>query len=286
MDRIRLCFEEQATGELQRIYKDIRHETHFPWVPMVFQALAPFCDFTRLCWRELRPLVRHQAVEYGAAHLLRLANERVAAELKPENDVDYLLDRKLQRSLTKYHRQLLPFYLAAPRIAIWLSRVHTWFFERRPAESPELLRLQRLPYPTEMGEVVRPIRDETATPSCLALFEQIQGDLRLPFVSTIYRVMARNPEFLSPAWHSLREMFPRPEFKCIGDDLEQAAYAWSHELPLTKITREQIEKLPDMDEHSMRLLSVVVDVFQETSLRLIIHLTYWSHQLHAARSRE
>ncbi len=285
MDRIKIIPEKEAAGELKRIYKDIRRELRFPWVPYIFQAFAPYPDFMRLCWKEIRPLARHRAVEYGAAQILRHASNRVANELHPEADIRYLLDRKLQRSLAEFHRQLLPFYLGAPRMLVWVTRIHSWFYERLPGEMQERVKLKPLPFPNDMGIEVKPIRDENASRATRAMFEQIRLDVGSPITHTAYRVLARSPEFFEPAWASLREVLRTPMYRSIEDELREVAGAWVRELPRTTVTPEKIQALPDMDEYSTRLLSLLADMFYQLLPGLVIHLTYWGHQLHAARAR-
>lgn len=286
MDRIRVWPEDTAKGELKDIYKDICKEMRYAHVPTPFQAFALYPEFMRLFWKEVRPLVRHRAIEHGAAQVLRRAGERVAAELRPESDIEYLRGRKQQRNLSALHQGILPFYLGAPRIFVLMSRIYGWFFENVPGETYESVNLQPLPYPRDMGMEVKPILDSQASPAERELFERIRLDMKVPVTNVAYRALARNPEFLKPAWASVRRVVGTPEYKSIEQELFEVAGAWSRELPSTSVTREKIESLPDMDDYSIRMLSIVAETFYRMFPGLIINLTYWSHQLHAVRATD
>ena len=68
--------------------------------------------------------------------------------------------------------------------------------------------------------------------------------------------------------------------------MQGIAGAWARVLARTDLTREKIAALPDMDEYSMRLLSLLEELFHDFSFSLVMQLTFWCHQLHAARTRQ
>lgn len=108
--------------------------------------------------------------------------------------------------------------------------------------------------PEDAGERIKPVYDD------------LQASLRVPFVNLIFRSLANYPDYLVPAWQTLKPIVRSPAFEQAADDLrrsarlEQAPDGLSEGISVT----DQLRAFNDTIHYVLPKLLLVVTLLDES----------------------
>lgn len=196
--------EYRAEGETKRRYEDMKSVLQVPWMGVVTMAFAHYPTFFDTLWDGWRQVCASEPFVAAARELRALAEERVA-DLSPPPIADRLdglgyapreLDA-IREAIEVFSHGNQPYVLIA-------------FAARLLLEGGALSDDGTAPAPFEgrhAPDVSVPfvmVERHHAMADLQAVYDDVMGTLRLPFVNSDYRMLARWPSYFALAWDDLK----------------------------------------------------------------------------------
>lgn len=100
-----------------------------------------------------------------------------------------------------------------------------------------------------LGEVL----PEDASPEVKEIYDDIQAVLRVPFANFLFRVMARDPQYLQAGWAAVRPVATSRRFEAAAGELRDALRAAGVKRP------DAILELPSQDAEKIRAFTESID---------------------------
>jgi hypothetical protein len=97
--------------------------------------------------------------------------------------------------------------------------------------------------PWKMGNRLRLVREQDASPDIRAIFEEIKQTIGLPYIPIIYQAYASLPLFLVAHWERFRPVISSRNFFELGDRLRADAYTRAHNYFDIPDLCEQVQEL-------------------------------------------
>ena len=223
--------EYLVDGDRKDDYDDTKTVLQVPWMGVVTMAFSHYRRFYRTLWPGVRPAFQSaQFVE--SASRVRAVAERLAATfqsnclLEPLHTMGYApweIDQ-IRKLISVFHFGNVP-YATLATMARALLEGH----ELAPKDA------SFSPYQGRHApDVTVPfvlMEAHHAEGSTKALYEDIKEQLRLPFVNTDYRALARWPTYFTSAWHALRPHVQTPEYEGAVAEIHHLLVEFSATLP-------------------------------------------------------
>ena len=201
--------EFAATGARKAVYEDTKAALGVPWMGVVTMAFSHYPAFYAALWSAVGPLVR--TAEFGAAcRDLRAVAEAQAdgldiADLGPALRSKGYSARELddvRASIEVFSAGNMPYVLIASLARSLLAGGSLATGRPTVMESP----------PPVAARLVLLERHHADAPT-VAIYDDIQATLGLPFVNTDYRALARWPTYFATAWTDLKTAIVAPGYE-------------------------------------------------------------------------
>ncbi len=200
----------EVTGELAKLYDDIRNTLRVPLVNYLFRALANYPDELEALWYGFKPAFRRMSMERAADDLR--SHARLDDIAPPDRWPSEALDEwdRIRAYTDSIHYVLPKLLLVASTLSG--EREPTPVGDHESASDPSAS--QQLPYGPAPGTIRLPmVEPSDASPDVAELFDDIRRQHGHPGVASYFRALANWPSFLDAVWRQLR---PRIG----GDDYE------------------------------------------------------------------
>lgn len=233
--------EHEATGEIERVYHEIRQVLRVTGVNLNLRTWATFGRFLPSVWDALRPNLETRAFEDASD---RVRAEAVAAAEKLPR-LDALVGPSLGESQRYQIQAALDLYHTInPKLLVLTSAVRLALDGEKigggsdaPAERIERGEPPGM-FPMEM------VAEEPDDDRLRELFEDIQSTLNLPSINSDYRTLGLWPDYLGAAWAKLKPLVGQPASVQAADALRETARALARELPLPfEFSRDRVSEL-------------------------------------------
>ncbi len=216
-----------ATGLRKQWYEDMKEKLGVPWMGVVTMAFAQYPNFFETFWTGVRPFVTHgKFVEH--CHALRGVAEEKVQLFAPHSLHKSLYNLGYaERELSEIRSVVEIFsagnypYLLLATIARLLLEGEEFGFGESVEESMSIASPIFAPRPALM-------EDHHADDATRAIYQEIKSTLRLPFVNTDYRALARWPSYFSLAWSSLQS--------CVSQSIYEVCCRAVHEYAVEIVT--------------------------------------------------
>jgi len=235
--------ENEAEGEVARVYHEIRQVLRVSGVNLIFRKLASYRSFPTL-WDAVRPNAESRAFEDGADRIrseaVRVAEGLGRVGARGRVPLGESQAYQVVKAFELYH-------YVNPKLLVLTSALGLALdgeSDGRPRAEPGLEQVERgVPprmYPMEM------ISEETDDGHLRDLFGDIKRTLNLPSVNSDYRTLALWPGYLAVAWEGLKPIVGSDEHRRAGEALGETARSVARALPLAvPLSREKIDELGD-----------------------------------------
>ncbi|QEG41686.1 halocarboxylic acid dehydrogenase DehI family protein [Roseimaritima ulvae] len=224
--------EHEATGEIDRVYHEIRQSLRVSGVNLVFRTWAGHKNLLPVLWDSLRPNCETQIFESLADEIRHQAAE-AALSLPP---IHPTAAAKLGESqLFQLNKALQLYHFVNPKLLLFASTVRLALAGELPpaADTPpteSLLRVQR-GVPDDMYPMTM-VEEKAEDKTTRELFDDIQQTLNLDSINSDYRTMALWPNYLQAMWKELKPTISTAEYESAAERLRDRTRALVQRLPL------------------------------------------------------
>ena len=281
-DRIPALFplpEYLVDGDRKDDYEDTKTVLQVPWMGVVTMAFSHYRRFYRTLWPGVRPAF--QSAEFvDCASRVRALAERLAVTLRsdcllePLHTAGYApreLDQ-IRKLISVFHFGNVP-YATMATMARALLEGHelapkdTSFSPFQGRHAPDV----KVPFVL--------MEAHHAEGSTRAIYEDIKEQLRLPFVNTDYRALARWPTYFTSAWHALRPHVQTPEYERAIEEIHHLLVEQTAKLPNpTGLTSTALRQAAT-DDGALEDIRRTVELFQWLLPGLILNVACFRAQL-------
>jgi hypothetical protein len=260
--------ETEARGEIAAFYDDLRATIRSTFVPSVFRALAKHPAYVVPAWTALRPNVASTDAEQLAGQL----RVSVIDRLKPIIQGRPLPARAIGPETRGEIRAVLEalFYVAPKTFLIVTALREAW--EGRPIHGRAGPPPRSIPRgaPPSMPSV--PLADAAADdPRIQRMFDDATRLLGYPVVPSLYRTLARWPEYLESVWAPLTDPAIVPAYRDAAPALVAAAARGCHAFPLA-FTVDRATAARSLDRDALATVDSILSGFQRTMPELIFQI--------------
>ena len=231
--------EYEASGEIERVYHEIKQTSRVTGVNLNFRAWAAHGNFLPLMWDAVRPNAETRAFE-SAADQVRADAARAAEALGPPDARSHV---SLGQSQAFQIRAALDLYhYVNPKLLVLTSAVAMALHEEIVGrdESPPLQRVApgapATMYSMEMES------EDPDDERLQQLYGDIKETLSLSSVNSDYRTLALWPDYLSAAWERLKPVVRSSEYRRLSDQLRENSRRLAGDLPHRLVLRRQAMK--------------------------------------------
>ena len=272
--------EWRAEGALAQAYAELRDAMQVPWVGVITQALAHYERFYLEAWSRLRPAVESAWFARHCHAIAQTAVDGVAATLSPADQRGALRaagygDREVQgiRATLDALNHGNPQYLVyATAVKLALLGVPLG------ADARDEARLSPRPAPRPLADTppgLVMIEEHHALADVKAVYADIKATLRLPFVNSDYKAMARWPSYFEPAWGALRPQVDSAEYDALRGEVHRQAVQAALDLPVPYRLDQDAARALGMPDAQVRELIDVISLFQWLLSGLVVNVTWF-----------
>lgn len=221
--------EYLAVGARKAVYEDTKAVLGVPWMGVVTMAFSHYPGFYGCLWSGLRPLCRSGVFQEACHELRRFTEDRAAsmdlADLRPQLEARGYAAREcadIRAMIEVFGSGNYPYLLIATVARLLLaggSLAGEAAAEEagvRPAAAS--------------GSLILMERHHADAPT-LAVYDDIQATLGLPFVNTDYRALARWPSYFALAWADLKSVIETQDYEPSVAAVHQEALRLAEALP-------------------------------------------------------
>lgn len=271
--------EYAVTGQRKEHYEDMKQTLQVPWMGVVTMAYAHYPAFFAVLWEGLKPLVRSSAYVNQAQALQRFVEDEVQALAPPPigrrlRELGYV-ERELDdiRGMIDIfsHGNYLYFIIAT------VARLLLEGGEMRGAGGALPCEQRHAPQ-VQVPFVL--METHHADASTRAVYTDIASTLRLPFVNTDYRALARWPSYFALAWADLKKVAAGAAHDAICEAIHRrAAEAVAGILPNPGgLATAALREAADKDATATEVLQVC-RLFQWLLPGLVTNVAFFRRQL-------
>lgn len=281
MARPKPVSERNATGEIERVYHEIKHTLRVSGVPLNFRTLAGYGTILPLFWGELHPNLQTREFETSGDRIRARAAQAAAALTPARPQALVMLGEsqrfQIQRALKLYHYMNPKLLLLTSALRISLHGENIGRPEPQVASLSLIARgIPRNMYAMEFAS------DPTEDDRVQEIFEDIKRLLTLPALFGEYRTLALWPEYLTSAWQRLRPLLQLPTYREASEEVRQLSVHLARELPLPiHLSLRAIEAAGEDPEQILRLVERFESLLPALILNNCVMLLDWltEHEL-------
>jgi hypothetical protein len=243
--------EHEASGELERVYHDIRQVMRVSGVNLNFRTWAAFERSFPLVWAAVRDNAGTYAFEHAADHL-RAAAVKGALALPP---VQALSAVPLGESQTYQIGAALALYHYINPKLLLLTAAIRMVLQDDPINGRLSADVRKLPrgvparmYPMEM------VDQGSDDPHLKQTFDDMRQTLAVDSIDSDYRTLGLWPYYLAVAWQRLKPIAASAEHRALAESLRLQSIDLARTLPYrVKLTRLDITSVGDNDDDFIRV---------------------------------
>jgi hypothetical protein len=258
--RLEQTEEADARGEIGAFYDDFRATIRSTFVPTVFRALARHPAYVLPAWTALKPNLATTEAEQLAGRLRVTVVDRLKpiAKGRPLPAVSITDETRAE-----IRAVLETFFYVIPKAFVAVTSLReAW--EGRPIRGRAGPPPRTVPRgaPPSMPSV--PLLDQAADdPRIRRVFDAATSVLGRPAVPSLYRTLARWPEYLESVWESVIDAQALTGYRTAVPALVQAAARGCHELPLA-FAFDRATAARSLDAVALASVDAILSGFQRT----------------------
>jgi hypothetical protein len=279
--------EYLATGQRKRWYEEMKADLDVPWMGVVTMAYAHYPNFFEAFWAGVRPLVK-QPVFAEQCRALRSVAQDQAQLLGPQSLAEKLhalgyAERELEdiRAVAEvFSHGNFPYLLLATIVRLLLEEEEFGVGPSAPYGAGQPAPYATLPMTPRHSQRPALMEAHHADAATRTLYEDIKSTLRLPFVNTDYRALARWPSYFAIAWKNLRVHIARPEYEACCRHVHEHALNIVTEIFANPggLSSRQLREAAAQDGDTAEILQVA-RLFQWLLPGLVINVAYMRAEL-------
>ncbi len=263
--------EIEATGEIERVYHEIKQSMRVSGINLNFRTWAGFDKFFPKMWDEMRPLVETRAFE-DAADQIRAVSVGMAESLGAPLDAGSQINLgesqqyQIKEALRLYH------YIN-PKLLVFTSKVKQALEAESLSNAGDISGLELIErgiplkmYPMEM------VAEEPADERIAAIFEDIKETLSLSLINSDYRTLALWADYLDVSWNALKPITQTDGYAQASNDLRELSRNLASHLPDISLSKQQIE---DLGEDAGEILKTT-EKFERLLPSLVLNISLLS----------
>lgn len=262
--------ETEATGEIERVYHEIKQSMRVSGINLNFRTWAGFDKFFPAMWDAMRPLVETRAFEDAADQIRAVSVGRAeslgALNAQSQINLGESQQYQIKEALRLYH------YIN-PKLLVFTSKVKQSLESESSSNAGDISGLELIErgvparmYPMEM------VAEEPDDERVAAIFEDIKETLSLSSINSDYRTLALWADYLEAAWNELKPIVQTDEYKKASDNLRTATQNLASRLPAIALSKKQVE---DLGEDADEILKTT-EKFERLLPSLIINISLLS----------
>jgi hypothetical protein len=276
--------ERNATGDIDRVYHEIKQTLRVSGVTLNFRTLAGYKNVLPLLWDELRPNLETREFEDDADRI-RVRAAQLARLLLPSRSQPRMLLGESQR----YHIQnaLKLYHYINPKLLLLMSALKVSLHGEnigRDHTSPSSLPLIALGIPAKMYPLEMagdPPEDQRVTQA----FEDIKHTLSLPAVNSEYHTLALWPDYLVAGWERQKPLIRSSKYQEAAEELRQLSVHLARHLPLPMaLSLRRIGDVGENPEHVLRTIERFESLLPALLLNNCVLLLDWFEEEELKRS--
>lgn len=262
--------ETEATGEIERVYHEIKQSMRVSGINLNFRTWASFDKFFPAMWDAMRPLVETRAFE-DAADRIRAASVEMAEDLGALNarsqiNLGESRQYQIKEALRLYH------YIN-PKLLVFTSKVKQALEAESSSNADDISGLELIErgvparmYPMEM------VAEEPDDERVAAIFEDIKETLSLSSINSDYRTLALWADYLEASWNAFKRFTQTDGYAQASNDLRELSRNLASNLPAVSLSEQQIEGLgEDADE-----ILKTTEKFEQLLPSLVLNISFFS----------
>ncbi len=222
--------EYRAEGDLKVRYEDMKSVFQVPWMGVVTMAYAHYRSFYDTLWDGLRPLCASAEFVDSFTSLRKFTEESVA-ELAPPPIAARLAEAGyapreidgIRAMVEVFSHGNFPYVLVAAMARLLLEGG-----EMSASIGAPKLAGRHAP---ELDVPFLLMEAHHADPSTRAVYEDVKATLKLPFVNTDYRALARWPSYFAMAWGDLKQLAGTEPHEALAQAVHERAVEAARTLP-------------------------------------------------------
>jgi len=254
MARPKPISERSATGEIERVYHEIKQTLRVTGVPLNFRTFAGYDDILPLFWDELHANLQTRDFETGADRIRARAVQSATALLPAHGQARIMMGEsqrfQIQRALKLYHYINPKLLLLTSALKISLQGETLGRTGADLTSIPLIARgIPRQMYPMEFAS--EPNDDARVQ----EIYEDIKRAMSLSAVFGEYRTLALWPDYLSSAWQRVKPLLRLSAYREASEQIRQVSVHLARELPFpVRLTLRSIEAAGQEPEQILRLV--------------------------------
>jgi len=227
-DKHKPIAEHEASGEIERVYHEIKQTLRVTGVNLNFRSWAGFDQFLPLIWDTLRPSVETREFEL-AADQIRGEAAHVAESLGPLNVPSQEVLGESQ--LYQLRRALDLYHYVNPKLLVFTSAVACLLRGEEIGHVPSNPPV-RVPRGAPLKMLAMEMEtDDPDDDQLQSLYSDIKETLSIPSVNSDYRTLALWPDYLTIAWQRLKPVVQLPEYRQATEQLRETSRRLARGLP-------------------------------------------------------
>lgn len=269
--------ETEATGEIERVYHEIKQSLRVSGINLNFRTLAGYERFFPLMWDAMRPIAETREFENAADEIRSESVKSAAAlgkiEAKSKAEPGESQSRQIEKALALYH------YIN-PKLLVFTSKVKQALEGEAarntdsPARNAELIErgVPQKMYPMEM------IAEEPDEERVAAIFDDIKETLSLSSINSDYRTLGLWADYLEAAWNDLKPIVQTAEYEKASNDLREKSGELARKLPAIFLSKEQLEEAGENADEILK----TTEKFERLLPSLVLNISLLSLDWHPA----
>ncbi|MDO8476592.1 MAG: halocarboxylic acid dehydrogenase DehI family protein [Candidatus Rokubacteria bacterium] len=195
--------EAQATGAAAALYYDLRATLRSSFVPTVYRILAAYPAYFETAWTRLRPNLATRDTERAADAIHRACVARIEALVPPDRGATVALAPAVRREIGGV---LKTFVAVNPKNLLTVTALFEAWQGRPITGDPRAGDWQPISAGVPDGMPPIPVLPQGADdPRVREIFAEAAAVMGGAAVPSIYRTLARWPDYLAAAWRSLAD---------------------------------------------------------------------------------
>jgi hypothetical protein len=271
--------EYLVNGDRKNDYDDTKAVLQVPWMGVVTMAFSHYRRFYRALWTGMRPTFQSAEFVEGASRL-RACAEKLAATfgsnclLEPLGAAGYA-----PREIDQIRELISVFHVGNVPYALLATMARTLLEGHELAPKGALFSPFQGRHAPDVKVPFVLMEAHHAEGSIRALYQDIKGQLRLPFVNTDYRALARWPTYFTSAWYALRPHVQTPEYELAVTAIHDLLVELSTRLPNPNGLTSAALRQAAMDDGAQGDICRTVELFQWLLPGLILNVACFRAQL-------
>lgn len=262
--------ETEATGEIERVYHEIKQSMRVNGVNLNFRTWAGFDKFFPVMWDAMRPLIETRAFEDAAdqirAESVRMAESIGRLDAHSKAGLGESQQYQIKEALRLYH------YIN-PKLLVFTSKVKLALEGKDLPKTDHNLESELIErgVPVKMHPMEM-VAEEPDDERLAVIFDDIKQTLSLSSVNSDYRTLALWKDYLEAVWAALKPFTQTAEYKQSSDDLRNASSKLAENLSPVSLSKQQVE---DSGEDTKAVLKTT-EKFEQLLPSLILNVSLFS----------